>query len=75
MRLEIVDSLDTDTYWPVTVTMACGQLLKLRWDGDQNAAHEFWADAFSLVLHPIGWGAENNKRLCPPSGIFVYYIQ
>ena len=73
MTLEVVHADASETYWPVTVLMACGQLLKLQWDGHvgqgQGQSVEFWADAFSLDIHPLGWCKDHGKILRPPPGL------
>ena len=62
-------SLETDTYWVATVVMASGPLLLLRYDGyDDDRSGDFWCDAASDDLQPIGWCARNNTILIPPAG-------
>ena len=71
MKLECMDrtSLETDTYWVATVVMASGPLLLLRYDGyDDDRSGDFWCDAASDDLQPIGWCARNNTILIPPAG-------
>lgn len=71
MKLECMDrtSLETDTYWVATVVMASGPLLLLRYDGyEDDRSGDFWCDAASDDLQPIGWCARNNTILIPPAG-------
>ena len=71
MKLECMDrtSLETDTYWVATVVMASGPLLLLRYDGyEGDRSGDFWCDAASDDLQPIGWCARNNTILIPPAG-------
>lgn len=72
MKLESMDrtSLETDTYWVATVVMASGPLLLLRYDGyEDDRSGDFWCDAASDDLQPIGWCARNNTILIPPAAI------
>ncbi|KAL9959680.1 hypothetical protein ACROYT_G033023 [Oculina patagonica] len=72
MKLECLDrtSLESDTYWVATVVMASGPLLLLRYDGyDDDRSGDFWCDAASDELQPIGWCARNNNLLIPPAAI------
>ena len=71
MKLECMDrtSLETDTYWIATVVMASGPLLLLRYDGyDDDRSGDFWCDAASDELQPIGWCTRTNNILIPPAG-------
>lgn len=72
MKLESMDrtSLEADTYWVATVVMASGPLLLLRYDGyDDDRSGDFWCDAASDDLQPVGWCARNNHILIPPAAI------
>lgn len=72
MKLECMDrtSLETDTYWIATVVMASGPLLLLRYDGyDDDRSGDFWCDAASDELQPIGWCTRTNNILIPPAAI------
>ena len=74
MKLESMDrtSLEADTYWVATVVMASGPLLLLRYDGyDDDRSGDFWCDAASDDLQPVGWCARNNHILIPPAGIWI----
>ena len=71
MKLESLDrtSLETDTYWVASVVMSSGPLLLLRYDGyDDDRSGDFWCDAASEDLQPIGWCARTNNILIPPVG-------
>ncbi|RMX60289.1 hypothetical protein pdam_00017999, partial [Pocillopora damicornis] len=75
MKLESMDrtSLEADTYWVATVVMASGPLLLLRYDGyDDDRSGDFWCDAASDDLQPVGWCARNNHILIPPAGYLVH---
>lgn len=72
MKLECMDrtSLETDTYWVATVVMASGPLLLLRHDGyEDDRSGDFWCDAASEDLQPVGWCARTNNILIPPAAI------
>jgi len=74
MKLECMDrtSLETDTYWVATVVMASGPLLLLRHDGyEDDRSGDFWCDAASEDLQPVGWCARTNNILIPPAGRFI----
>lgn len=63
-------SLEADTYWVATVVMASGPLLLLRYDGyDDDRSGDFWCDAASDDLQPVGWCARNNHILIPPAAM------
>ena len=68
MKFEVPHS-DPTRYWIATVMMPCGQLLRLRYDGiNGDASKDFWSDAFTSDIHPLGWCKQNNKVLEPPDG-------
>ena len=77
MKLESLDrtSLETDTYWVATVVMSSGPLLLLRYDGyDDDRSGDFWCDAASEDLQPIGWCARTNNILIPPAGRSSFFL-
>ncbi|XP_046999669.1 scm-like with four MBT domains protein 1 [Schistocerca americana] len=55
-------------YWPCSLTLACGPLLRVRplGLGPQNTALQFWCDPDKVRVHPPGWGAANGLQLLPP---------
>ena len=78
MKLESMDrtSLEADTYWVATVVMASGPLLLLRYDGyDDDRSGDFWCDAASDDLQPVGWCTRNNHILIPPAGILAGHVK
>ncbi len=69
MKLEVANKCPENTYWRASIVMPCGQLLRLRYDGmGENGSADFWRDAFGGDIHPLGWCAENSKKLEPPEG-------
>ena len=68
MKFEVAHGTD-NKYWIATVVMPCGQLLRLRYDGSESdSSKDFWCDAFTSDIHPLGWCRQNNKTLEPPDG-------
>ena len=69
MRLEVINKDPDDTYWIATIVMPAGQLLRLRHLGQGDCATtDFWCDAFSSDIHPLGWAKQNGKMIAPPTG-------
>ena len=67
MKLEVANKEPPDTYWVASVIMACGQLLRLRHEGlGESSSADFWSDACTSDMHPLGWCKENCKTLEPP---------
>lgn len=71
MKVEAKDSSSTcNSYWVATVVMASGPLLLLRFDGyDNDRSGDFWLNASSQLLQPIGWCAKTHNLLIPPEAI------
>ena len=56
-----------ETYWVATIVTVSGPLLLLRYDGsEEDRSGDFWCDAASEDLQPIGWCARTNHMLLPP---------
>ena len=69
MKLEVANKTTPDTYWLASIVMPCGQLLRLRYHGyGEDGKADFWCDAFSSDIHPLGWCEEQGKTLEPPEG-------
>ena len=76
MKLEARDRSSPDNnYWVATVVMASGPLLLLRFDGDDDRSGDFWCDARSEDLQPVGFCAESNNVLVPPEGTECTMLQ
>lgn len=71
MKVEAKDQLSSDdSYWVATIVMVSGPLLLLRFDGyDDDPSKDFWLDASSELLQPIGWCDKTNNILIPPEAI------
>lgn len=70
MKLEVPTKDNPDAFWIATVILTCGPLLRLRYEGfGDDRTSGFWYDITSKDIHPIGWCAENNMKLIPPSEI------
>ena len=63
------DTRDT-LYWVATIIMSAGQLLRLRYVGNENdTTLDFWKDMKNVDIQPLGWCAQNGKLLQPHSCI------
>ena len=71
MKLEVSVKPSPGTCWLARLEMAAGQLLRLRWEGMEDGADDFWSDAFSSDVHALGWCKENGRVLAPPPCKFV----
>ncbi|XP_028513995.1 scm-like with four MBT domains protein 2 isoform X2 [Exaiptasia diaphana] len=71
MKVEAKDQTSSnDSYWVATIVMVSGPLLLLRFDGyNEDRSGDFWLDASSELLQPIGWCAKTNNILVPPEAI------
>ena len=70
MKVETAIKEEENTYWIATLVMSCGQLLRLKWDGDEESSiPDFWCDISSSDIHTLGWCKENDKKLSPPEGM------
>eukprot|EP00117_Sycon_ciliatum_P044252 scpid13763/ scgid4377/ Lethal(3)malignant brain tumor-like protein 1; L(3)mbt protein homolog; L3MBTL1 len=65
-RLEAVDRMDSHTVCVSTiVAIADNGQLRINFDG-YGTAGEYWCDAGSPDIHPVGWAANSRKQLRPP---------
>ncbi|XP_014238880.1 scm-like with four MBT domains protein 2 [Trichogramma pretiosum] len=58
--------LAEECFWPATISMVCGPLLRLRYFGGEERALEVWLDLTKENAHELGWATKNNKKLKPP---------
>uniref|UniRef100_A0A1B6EZV3 SLED domain-containing protein n=1 Tax=Cuerna arida TaxID=1464854 RepID=A0A1B6EZV3_9HEMI len=66
MKLEVPLKDKPDCHWIATVVMACGPLLRLRYEGETDRKNEFWCDMTKVQAHPLGWCEANRQALEPP---------
>ncbi|EDO34899.1 predicted protein, partial [Nematostella vectensis] len=71
MKVEAKDyKSNSGTYWVATIIMVSGPLLLLRFDGYGNdRSEDFWCDASTPDVQPIGWCAKTNTILIPPQAL------
>ena len=75
MKLEaLVRNSSDNNYWVATIVMASGPLLLLRFDGsEEDRSGDFWCDAASADLQPIGFCTRTNNILLPPAGAVIWH--
>ena len=61
------DTTTRDTsYWVATIVMSAGQLLRLRYVGNEDdTSLDFWKDINHVDLQPLGWCGNHGKLLQP----------
>ena len=67
MKLEGVDPKHQSLFCVLTVAEICGYRIRLHFDG-YSECYDFWTNADSPFLFPVGWCEENNRNLQPPKG-------
>ncbi|XP_062619974.1 lethal(3)malignant brain tumor-like protein 3 isoform X1 [Saccostrea cucullata] len=67
MKLEGVDPKHQSLFCVLTVAEICGFRIRLHFDG-YSECYDFWTNADSGFLFPVGWCEENNRTLQPPKG-------
>ncbi|XP_029800459.1 lethal(3)malignant brain tumor-like protein 3 isoform X2 [Suricata suricatta] len=67
MKLEGVDPEHQSVYCVLTVAEVCGYRIKLHFDGYSDC-YDFWVNADSLDIHPVGWCEKTGHKLHPPKG-------
>ena len=67
MKLEAIDPQYPSCVCVVTVVEADGPRLRLHFDGYSDS-YDFWENANSENLFPVGWCMRNNQCLQPPKG-------
>lgn len=61
-------SIFRETWTPLlTPSHATGYRIRLHFDGYAEN-YDFWANADSMDLFPVGWAEKNGHRLDPPKG-------
>ena len=72
MKLEAIDPQYPSCVCVVTVVEAEGPRLRLHFDGYSDS-YDFWENANSENLFPVGWCMKNSQCLQPPKGNFLDY--
>uniref|UniRef100_A0A8D0GXS1 L3MBTL histone methyl-lysine binding protein 3 n=1 Tax=Sphenodon punctatus TaxID=8508 RepID=A0A8D0GXS1_SPHPU len=67
MKLEGVDPEHQSIYCILTVAEVCGYRIKLHFDGYSDY-YDFWVNADSSDIHPVGWCEKTGHKLHPPKG-------
>ncbi|KAK6188158.1 hypothetical protein SNE40_004401 [Patella caerulea] len=67
MKLEGIDPKHMCMYCVLTVAEVQGFRVRLHFDG-YSECYDFWTNADSPFLFPIGWCEKNGKTLQPPKG-------
>jgi len=61
-RLEAVDLTEPSLICPATIDKVVGRLIKIRFDGWEEAFDQ-WMDCYSSDIFPAGWCEANNYNL------------
>ncbi|XP_068603864.1 lethal(3)malignant brain tumor-like protein 4 [Brachionichthys hirsutus] len=67
MKLEGVDPLHPSMFCVLNVAEVIGCRVRLHIDG-YSECYDFWVNADSADIRPVGWCKENNHKLHPPKG-------
>ena len=67
MKLEAVDKKNTALTCVATVADVLADRILIHFDGWEDS-YDYWADAASPYIHPVGWCQETGKTLSPPNG-------
>ncbi|NXC92960.1 LMBL3 protein, partial [Certhia familiaris] len=67
MKLEGVDPEHQSIYCVLTVAEVCGYRVRLHFDGYSDC-YDFWVNADSSDIHPVGWCEKTGHKLHPPKG-------
>ncbi|NXT44233.1 LMBL3 protein, partial [Pelecanoides urinatrix] len=67
MKLEGVDPEHQSIHCVLTVAEVCGYRIRLHFDGYPDC-YDFWVNADSSDIHPVGWCEKTGHRLHPPKG-------
>ena len=65
MRLEGIDPKHQSLFCVLSVAEIQGYRLRLHFDGFSEC-YDFWCNADSPFIFPVGWCEKNNKPLQPP---------
>ncbi|XP_015437327.1 PREDICTED: lethal(3)malignant brain tumor-like protein 3 isoform X1 [Dufourea novaeangliae] len=67
MKLEGIDPEHPSRYCVLTVVEVAGYRIRLHFDGYAEN-YDFWVNADSMDIFPVGWSEKNGHRLDPPKG-------
>uniref|UniRef100_A0A8C5UG48 SAM domain-containing protein n=1 Tax=Malurus cyaneus samueli TaxID=2593467 RepID=A0A8C5UG48_9PASS len=67
MKLEGVDPEHPSRFCVLTVAEVVGYRMRLHFDGYPEC-YDFWANADSSDIHPVGWCEKTSHKLLPPKG-------
>ncbi|XP_074058734.1 lethal(3)malignant brain tumor-like protein 4 isoform X2 [Macrotis lagotis] len=67
MRLEGIDPQDPSKFFVLSVAEVCGYRLRLHFDG-YLSCYDFWTNAGSPDIHPMGWCERTKHELHIPKG-------
>lgn len=67
MKLEAVDRKNPDLICVATVTNVIGNFFLVHFD-EWDDSYDYWCQDDCPYIHPVGWCAENGKKLNPPNG-------
>jgi len=73
MKLEGIDPLHPSLYCVLTVAEVKGHRLRLHFDG-YSECYDFWTNADSPFIFPVGWAEKNGKELQPPLGMQCIFL-
>lgn len=69
MKLETVDPRHPSYICVCTVVRVRGARVRLHFDG-WSESYDFWTNADSPLIFPIGWCEKYGQTLSPPRGMF-----
>ncbi|KAM4797300.1 lethal(3)malignant brain tumor-like protein 4 isoform 2-T2 [Rhinophrynus dorsalis] len=67
MKMEGIDQEHPSLYCVLTVVEVQGYRMRLHFDGYPDC-YDFWVNADSLDIHPVGWCERTGHKLLPPKG-------
>ena len=67
MKLEGIDPVHPSLYCVLSVAEVKGHRLRLHFDG-YSECYDFWTNADSPFIFPVGWVEKNGRELQPPLG-------
>lgn len=71
MKLEGIDPKHQSLYCVLSVAEVHGFRMRLHFDG-YSECYDFWINADSPFIFPVGWCEKNNKTLQPPKGNCIF---